>query len=135
MGTISCKYCFEELKEKTKWDVFDFYYINWSDPFDFIKDIDLPKVCEALKRKSQPFVNTYTLTPNAENLTSYVFYTDNERWQEDLSQKRVTLKDDNKVSSTFSRHICSKICMFQFLQMSNELIEGLVDCYDKKVVV
>ena len=126
---------FEELKEKTKWDVFDFYYINWSDPFDFIKDIDLPKVCEALKRKSQPFVNTYTLTPNAENLTSYVFYTDNERWQEDLSQKRVTLKDDNKVSSTFSRHICSKICMFQFLQMSNELIEGLVDCYDKKVVV
>ena len=121
---------FDELKEKTKWDVFGFYYINWAEPFDFIKSIDLPKVCEALKRKSQPFVNTYTLGPNAENLTSYIFYTDNERWQEDLSQKRVTLKDDNKVSSTFSRHICSKICMFQFLQMSHELIEGLVDCYE-----
>ena len=122
---------FEELKEKTKWDVFGFYYINWSEPFDFIKSIDLPKVCEALKRRSQPFVNTYTLGPNAENLTSYIFYTDNERWQEDLSQKRVTLKDDNKVSSTFSHHICSKICMFQFLQMSHELIEGLVDCYSQ----
>ena len=121
---------FEELKEKTKWDVFGFYYINWSDPFDFIKDIDLPIVCEALRRRSQPFVNTYTLGPNAENLTSYIFYTDNERWQEDLSQKRVTLKDDNKVSSTFSHHICSKICMFQFLQMSHELIDGLVDCYE-----
>lgn len=121
---------FEELKEKTKWDVFGFYYINWSEPFDFIKDIDLSKVCEALKRKSQPFVNTYTLGPNAENLTSYIFYTDNEHWQEELSQKRVTLKDDNKVSSTFSHHICSKICMFQFLQMSHELIEGLVDCYE-----
>lgn len=121
---------FEELKEKTKWEVYGFYYINWSDPFEFIKDIDLPKVCEALKRRSQPFVNTYTLGPNAENLTSYIFYTDNERWQEDLSQKRVTLKDDNKVSSTFSHHICSKICMFQFLQMSHELIDGLVDCYE-----
>lgn len=121
---------FEELKEKTKWDVSDFYYINWSDPPDFIKDIDLPKVCEALKRRSQPFVNTYTLGANAENLTSYIFYTDNERWQEDISQKRVHLKDDNKVLSTFSHHICSKICMFQFLQMSHELIEGLVDCYE-----
>ena len=121
---------FEELKEKTKWDVYGFYYINWSEPFDFIKSIDLPKVCEALKRRSQPFVNTYTLCPNAENLTSYVFYTDNERWQEEISQKRITLKDDNKVSSTFSHHICSKICMFQFLQMSHELIEGLVDCYE-----
>lgn len=121
---------FEELKEKTKWDLFSFYYIDWSEPFDFIKDIDLPKVCEALKRKSQPFVNTYTLESNAENLTSYIFYTDNERWHEDISQKRVTLKDDNKVSSTFSRHICSKICMFQFLQMSQELIAGLVDCQE-----
>lgn len=122
---------FDGLKEKTKWDVFGFYYINWSEPFDFIKAIDLSKVCEALKRRSQPFVNTYTLGPNAENLTSYIFYTDNERWQDDLSQKRVHLKDDNKVSSIFSRHICSKICMFQFLQMSHELIEGLVDCYEK----
>ena len=121
---------FEELKKKTKLDVFGFYYINWSEPFDFIKSIDLPKVCEALKRRSQPFVNTYTLGPNAENLTSYIFYTDNERWQEDLSQKRVTLKDGNKVSSSFSHHICSKICMFQFLQMSHELIDGLVDCYE-----
>lgn len=122
---------FKELKERTKWDVFGFYYINWEQPFDFIKDIDLPKVCEALKRKSQPLVNTYTLEPNAENLTSYIFYTDNKRWQEDLSQKRVVLKDGDKISSTFSRHICSKICMFQFLQMSHELIEGLVDCYEK----
>ena len=121
---------FEELKEKTKWDVYGFYYINWSEPFDFIKSIDLPKVCEALKRRSQPFVNTYTLGPNAENLTSYFFYTDNERWQEDLAQKKVTLKDNNKVTSAFSHHICSKICMFQFLQMSHELIEGLVDCYE-----
>ena len=124
---------FEELKVNTKWDVFDFYYIKWSEPFDFIKTIDLPKVCEALKRRSQPFVNTYTLGPNAENLTSYIFYTDNERWQDDLTQKRVTLNDDNKVSSTFSHHICSKICMFQFLQMSHELVEGLVDCFDNNI--
>lgn len=64
---------FEEFKENTKWEVFGFYYIDWSEPFDFIKNIELPKVCEALKRRSQPFVNTYTLEPNAENLTSFVF--------------------------------------------------------------
>ena len=121
---------FDELKEKIKQDVFSFYYINWSEPFDFIKPIDLHRVCESLKRKSQPFVNTYTLGPNAENLTSFVFYTDNERWCEDIAQKRVTLKDNNKVSCTLSHHICSKICMFQFLQMSHDLIEGLVDCYE-----
>lgn len=121
---------FEELKENTKWEVFCFYYIDWSEPFDFIKNIELPKVCEALKRRSQPFVNTYTLEPNAENLTSFVFYTDNENWYEYFTQKKVTLKDNNKVSCILSHHICSKICMLQFLQMSHELIDGLVDCYE-----
>ena len=121
---------FEELKERTKWDLFSFYYIDWSEPFDFIKDIDLPKVCEGLKRKSQPFVNTYTLESNEENLTSYIFYTDNKRWYDDISQKKVALKDDNKVTSTFSNHICSKICMFQFLQMSQEIIDGMVDIHE-----
>ena len=121
---------FEVLKEQTKWDVFSFYYINWSEPFDFIENIDLQTVCEGLKRCSQPFVNTYTLESNAENLTSYIFYTDNEQWHDDINQKRVKLRDDNKVTSIFSHHICSKICMFQFLQMNNELIKGLVDCID-----
>lgn len=121
---------FEEFKENTKWEVFGFYYIDWSEPFDFIKNIELPKVCEALKRRSQPFVNTYTLEPNAENLTSFVFYTDNENWYEYFTQKKVMLKDNNKVSCTLSHHICSKICMLQFLQMSHELIDGLVDCYE-----
>ncbi len=121
---------FEVLKEQTKWDVFSFYYVNWSEPFDFIENIDLQAVCEGLKRCSQPFVNTYTLESNAENLTSYIFYTDNEQWHDDINQKRVKLRDDNKVTSIFSHHICSKICMFQFLQMNNELIKGLVDCID-----
>jgi hypothetical protein len=125
---------FEILKEQTKWDVFSFYYINWSEPFDFIKSIDLEKVCESLKRRSQPYVNTYTLCPNAENLTSYNFYTDNQVWNEDINQKKVRLKDDNKISCTMSQHICSKICMFQFLQLSRELVEGLVDCYDNEFV-
>lgn len=119
----------EDLEEITKWNVFGFYYIKWDDPFEFIKEIDLPSVCKHLKAKSQPFVNTYTLSPNAENLTSYYFYTDNERWNDDIKNGRVDLNDTNQVSGTLSSHICSKICMFQFLQMSHELIEGLVDCY------
>lgn len=121
---------FDDLNEKTKWDLFDFYYIKWSEPFPFVKAIDLERVCDGLLRRSQPFVNTYTLSPNSENLTSYNLYTDNERWYEDISQKRIKIKYENKVSCTESCHICSKICMFQFLQMNQDLIEGLVDCYE-----
>lgn len=64
----------------------------------------------------------------------YIFYTDNEPWIEDISQKRVMLTDDNRITSMLFHHICSKICMFQFLQMSHELIEGLVDCFDDNVI-
>lgn len=121
----------EDIEEVIKWDVFGLYYIKWDNPFEFIKEINLTSVCKHLKAKSQPFVNIYTLSPNAENLTSYCFYTDNERWNDDIKNGRVDLKDANNVSGILSSHICSKICMFQFLQMSRELIEGLVDCYDE----
>lgn len=124
---------FDILKEDTKWEVYDFYYIKWSEPFPFIKEIDLQKVCEKLKRKSQPFVNTFTLEANAENLTTYVFYTDNDAWNEELTQKNVKVQDANKVLNALSRHICSKICMFQFLQMTSAQIKGLVDCYEDPV--
>lgn len=118
---------FEDLKEKTKWDVFDYYYINWEKPFEFIKEIDLASVCEELQTRSRPLVNTYTLKPIAANLTSYNFYSDNKSWNEDINQKRINLRNSNGISSTMSHHICSKICMFQFLQMDKELIDGLVD--------
>lgn len=119
----------DDLKEITKWEVYSFYYISWNKPLPFIKEIDLTGVCQHLKAKSQPFVNTYTLCPNAENLTSYTFYTDNETWHNNIKTGKVDLKDSKSVSSMLSSHICSKICMFQFLQMSKELIHGLVDCY------
>lgn len=120
----------DDLKEQTKWDIFNYYYINWDEPFDFIKSIDLQDVCKSLMRKSQPYVNTYTLGPNAENLTSYYFYTDNPVWHDEICQKKVHIMDDNRTSCTLSTHICSKICMFQFLQLTHDLIDGLVDCYD-----
>lgn len=123
---------FEDLKDYLKWEKFNFYYINWEEPFDFIKHFDhnmLTQICDRLIRCSQPFVNTYTLSANAANLTSYIFYTDNPEWSEAINQKRISLKEDNKLLCTMSRHICSKICMFQFLQMSKQHIDGLVDCY------
>lgn len=119
----------EDFKETTKWELFNFYYINWNEPFEFLKDIDFAYVCENLKKRSLPFVNTYTLCPNAENLTSYNFYSDNEIWNEKINNGEIHLQDNNKITGTKSNHICSKICMFQFLQMNRELIDGLVDCY------
>ena len=126
---------FEDMKEYVKWEKFNFYYINWEEPFAFIKNLDngtLAQVCNRLIRRSQPFVNAYTLDTNAENLTSFIFYTDNPIWNDAISQKRIGLKKDNQLSCTLSRHICSKICMFQFLQMSKQLINGLVDCYSNQ---
>lgn len=119
----------KDLAETIKWEIFGFYYIKWDKPFEFIKDIDLTSVCRHLKAKSQPFVNTYTLSPNADNLTTYCFYTDNPAWNSTINNGEIDL-NAHEISSTLSTHICSKICMFQFLQMSQELIAGLVDCYD-----
>lgn len=123
------EYLNEDLTEQTKWDLYAFYYIKWDDQFDFIKQIDLTSVCRRLINESQPFVNTYTLSPIAQNLTTYCFYTDNADWKRAIEDGYVDLENNNKVSSILSTHICSKICMFQFLQMSSELIEGLTDCY------
>ncbi len=119
----------DDLAEIVKWEVFGFYYIKWEKPFEFIKDIDISNVCKHLKKKSQPFVNTYTLSPNADNLTSFCLYTDNPDWKEAITNGKANL-NPSQISVTLSNHICSKICMFQFLQMSHELIDGLVDCYD-----
>lgn len=119
----------DDLAEIVKWEVFGFYYIKWKKPFKFIKNIDISNVCKNLKKKSQPFVNTYTLSPNADNLTSFCLYTDNPEWKEVITNGKANL-DPCQISVTLSNHICSKICMFQFLQMSHELIDGLVDCYD-----
>ena len=120
----------EDLKEQTKWDVYSLYYVNWDEPFDFIKDINLTSVCQHLKAISQPFVNTYTLEATRENLTSYCFYSDNPKWCKSINNNDVELHDQVQITATLSAHICSKICMFQFLQMSQELIDGLVDCYE-----
>lgn len=123
----------EDFKEITKWDLFDFYYVKWDNKFDFIKDVNIDDVCKRLMNKSIPFVNTYTLDAYAENLTSYYFYSDNKEWIKSLNNGNVHLCNSNKISSVESKHICSKICMFQFLQMNKELIEGLVDlnCFEK----
>lgn len=120
----------EVLAEQTKWDLYDFYYIKWDNQFEFIKQINLTDVCRRLISKSQPFVNFYTLEPTASNDISYHIYTDNADWSKAIENGEVDLKNKNKVSSILSSHICSKICMFQFMQLSHELIEGLTDCYE-----
>lgn len=119
----------EALDEQTKWDLYNFYYIKWDDQFEFIKQIDLTSVCRRLVKESQPFVNYYyTLTPTEPNNISYYFYTDNEDWNKAIGNGKVDLGNNNKASSILSTHICSKLCMFQFLQMSKDIIDGLTDC-------
>ena len=115
----------EVLAEQTKWDLYNFYFIKWNDQFEFIKQIDLTSVCRRLVNESQPFVNYYALAPTAQNNISYYFYTDNVDWSQAIDNGKVDLRNNNNVGSILSTHICSKICMFQFLQMSEDIIDGL----------
>lgn len=119
-----------DFDEELKWKIFGFYYINWESPFDFIKQIDLESICQQLINKSDPFVYIYNLSPQACNNISYYFYTDNTNWINEI-QHGINLRNANKVDGVLSTHICSKICMFQFLQMNQEHIRGLIDCYDR----
>jgi len=119
------------LNERIKWELYDFYYIKWNRPFEFLKDINLTAVCKRIKAKSQPFVNTYSLATCAEDLTSYYFYSDNQNWVNEINGGSVDV--NVQTSALFSSHICSKLCMFQFLQLTQDLISGLVDCYESVV--
>ncbi|MCM1502074.1 MAG: hypothetical protein NC115_05340 [Bacteroidales bacterium] len=123
----------EILTENIKWELLDFYYVKWNRPFAFINnlenDVDLKRVCDGLMTQSVPFVNIYSLPAIAVNMTYSFFYTDNKNWTERIQNDNIGLKNINIIYST---HICSKICMFQFLPMDYEMVNGLVDCMNEE---
>lgn len=114
---------YKDLAAVTREEFEQYDYIDWENPFDFIKEIDPEKVIEELKHASLPFVHSYVCNTSAQELF-YNVYTDNLKWKIPISA------EVGEVS--ISTHTCSKICMFQILQLNEELIKGLVDCYESQ---
>lgn len=125
MKNLSLSGLFDQMKYYTEIESKKYSFIAWDKPFDFIKQYDVGEVCLELKEDSIPFVNTHVLRPTDENLTTYVFYSDRQDWIKKISNKDVDIDDYISIQGCYSRHIASKFCMFQFLQMDKEIIDGL----------
>lgn len=117
----------EDLQRITAEDYNKLRYIRWSDAFPFLKEIDLKSECEALRKQSVPFVRLFVLPETALNLVTYNIYSDNKEWIDKINSDNFELADKNLVSAINSSHIASKICMFQFLQMTPDVVDGIVD--------
>ena len=116
-------------KKKTEEIVKKFLFIDWEHPFEFVVKPDIKTISQKLITKSVPFINTYTTLETKENLTSYMFYSDNSEWIELIKKGKIIFSQSLSPQAKTSSHIASKICMFQLLQMSDEIIKGLVDNY------
>lgn len=122
----------EELQLLTAQDYNKLQFINWADTFPFIKNIDLQVECEKLKSQSVPFVRLFVLPETALNLITYNIYSDNKKWIDKIKEDSFELSDKKLISEINSSHIASKICMFQFLQMTPEVVAGIVDAMQDK---
>lgn len=117
----------EELPILTSEDYNKLQFIQWEDKFPYIKKIDLQSECVALKDKSVPFVRLFVLPETALNLITYNIYSDNKVWINEFNKDSFELQNKKSISAIHSSHIASKICMFQFLKMTPEVVEGIVD--------
>ena len=106
-------------------------FIDWDNPTSFIQDVscakNLSEVCNELQKRSAPIVN-YNLTSEVkENKVVRYFFSDIPYFEEKMQTVRPNLHNGNELSVTTSVHTASKICMFQFLPMDEDVLSNLVD--------
>ena len=126
-GTLSD--LMQECDKECAKDVTQYKYIDWDYPFVFVnKDIDISNLAQELNKVAIPFIQTYTTRSTQENLTTYCYYHDREEWKQQINDlKSINMPSDT--TTELSTHIESKFCMFQILQMDNEIIKGLTDLH------
>lgn len=117
--------------EVTKHTKSNYSFIDWNNPFPFITEIleeeILPRICNELQKRAAPIVN-YNLTSEIkDNRVSRYFFSDRPQFKEEIEIIRHKLNNGNEVSAIKSIHIASKICMFQFLPMDEDVLQNLVD--------
>lgn len=117
-------------EEATKHTKQSYSFIDWSNPFSFVNEVsvaNLPHICNGLQKRAAPIVH-YNLTANnnVDNVVRY-FYSDRPQFTEEMKNIRNSLDNGNTISAIKSTHIASKICMFQFLPMDEDVLCNLVD--------
>ena len=123
-----------KMKEKSIAYANKYTFINWTEPFSFVKPLSvtavLPKVCNKLQAKAAPFVNYNLTTAVKENKVVLALYSDMPTIIDDFKQMKGSLNNGTEISVYRSSHIESKICMMQFLPMDDEVLNNLVDLLD-----
>ncbi|MCM1254688.1 MAG: hypothetical protein NC221_01020 [Duncaniella sp.] len=114
----------------SKYTKLHYLFIDWKNPCSFVQtisDINFPIICNELQKRAAPLAN-YNLTSEVnENKVIRCFFSDRPNFKDEFESVRAKIQNGNEISATESTHIASKICMFQFLPMDNEIIQNLVD--------
>lgn len=120
---------FNSQKEYTESQVLNYQFINWNNPFSFIKDKtnELSNLGNQLLVHSSVFANYNVIRDSLENLTCIHLYSDCEEYINPFSNRQVDMKNKNSIQAIKSNHIASKISMIQVLKMDEEAWCGLVD--------
>lgn len=118
----------EEAVKHTK---YYYSFIDWDYPFSFIQEVsegkNLPTICNELQKRAAPIVN-YNLTSEIkENKVIRCLFSDRPHFKDEMDRIHPKLNNGNELSATMSTHIASKICMFQFLPMDEDVLHNLVD--------
>ena len=125
---------FDCQKDYTESQVLNYRFVDWSNPFPFIKDKtnDLSYLGNRLLAYSSIFANYNVIRDSLENLTCIHLYSDCEEYVSPFSNRQIDIRNKNSIQAMKSSHIASKIAMMQILQMDEEAWNGLVDLNDAK---
>ncbi len=122
---------YDETKVECNRELAEFTYIHWDSPAPFVKkELDIKSVYTELNNMSIPWINSLVIRTEQENNTTFTFYTDNERWLQDVNNKHVELPNNTTMEK--STHISSKMAIFQILQWDKHIIAGLTDAHNDK---
>ncbi len=112
--------------EKYRW-------LDWNNQFSFVKPVDdtmLVDMCNNMERKSAPFTNYQIIESIGDSDISYVLYSNRNDFNNEIANIKTQLIHGNEISAFSSTHIESKICMFQFLPLSDEMLQNLTTLRD-----
>lgn len=117
-------------KESNEWTDNKYLFVDWRQPSSFVRILtqdELAKVCNKLEKLSAPFAN-YNITLEQQDETPVKhLYSDRSNFCEEIKEIEDDLKNGSEILTYESAHIASKICLMQFLPLSEHIIDNLVD--------
>ena len=123
------KYLSDCQIDYTNLQVLNYQFVDWSKPFQFIKDktSKLSQLGDKLLNYSSVFANYNVIRDSLENLTCIHLYSDSEEYVGPFYNRQIDIRNKDSIQAIKSNHIASKIAMIQIFQMDEEAWNGLVD--------